>query len=386
MDNSKKIVFFINHVAFFMSHRLPIAERLISEGYNITLITGKGGSDEMEKIATKKLRDYRINHIRLVFKPSSMNLILEIYSILQLIFYLIKLNPILLHCVSPKAVLYGSIAITFSRTRSLVVAISGMGHLFAGSKKNSSKSKILQRSYLFILKIAFLINRNSTVIVQNNDDFNSIINSKISTEDKISLIKGSGVNLDDYKDIVIENKEKVVLFVGRMLKEKGVNEFILAANKIKLSNPEWRFVLIGAADYENPSSISAESLIKIQENRTIEWLGHINDISDYMKKASIVCLPSYREGMPKVLLEAAAAGCATVTTDVPGCREAIINNHTGLLVPLADQDNLNIALLTLIEDSNLRERFGKSGIRHATLNYGIESVVDKHLEIYNNLI
>ena len=151
MDNSKKIVFFINHVAFFMSHRLPIAERLISEGYDITLITGKGGSDEMEKIAIKKLRDYRINHIRLSFKPSSMNLILEIYCILQLIFYLIKLNPILLHCVSPKAVLYGSIAITFSRTRSLVVAISGMGHLFTGSKKNSRKSKILQRSYLFIL-------------------------------------------------------------------------------------------------------------------------------------------------------------------------------------------------------------------------------------------
>ena len=124
----------------------------------------------------------------------------------------------------------------------------------------------------------------------------------------------------------------------------------------------------------------------MQENRTIEWLGNINGISDHMKKASIVCLPSYREGMPKVLLEAAAAGCATVTTDVPGCREAIINNLTGFLVPLADQDKLNIALLTLIEDSKLRERFGKSAIRHATLNYGIESVVDKHLEIYNNLI
>jgi glycosyltransferase involved in cell wall biosynthesis len=384
MHTPKKILFFINHAAFFVSHRLPIAEKLISEGHDVILVTGKGGSDDMEDIAIKKLANYPISHFRLAFKASSMNPLIEIYSIFQLIYYLLKFKPSVLHCVSPKSVLYGGIAAFFSGTKFVVLAVSGMGHLFSDSKNKPNILKIiLKKSYMFLFKLILLVNRNIKVIVQNQDDFASLTKLRAIPDANIFLIKGSGVNLKKYNDVSIEAKQKIVLLVGRMLKEKGVYEFIEAAKKLKITNPDWSFVLIGAAGYDNPSSISSSELDEIKKLGIIDWIGHVDDISSHIKKSSIMCLPSYREGMPKVLLEAAAAGCAIVTTDVPGCREAIEDNVTGLLVPLHNQDKLNEAILFFINNTKLRNNFGSRAMRHAVLNYGIEAVVDKHLEIYN---
>jgi glycosyltransferase involved in cell wall biosynthesis len=384
MHTPKKILFFINNTAFFVSHRLPIAEKLISEGHDVILVTGKGGSDDMENIAIKKLANYPISHFRLAFKASSMNPLIEIYSIFQLIYYLLKIKPSVLHCVSPKSVLYGGIAAFFSGTKFVVLAVSGMGHLFSDSKNKPNIFKIiLKKSYMFLFKLILLVNRNIKVIVQNQDDFASLTKLRAIPDSNIFLIKGSGVNLKKYNDVSIEAKQKIVLLVGRMLKEKGVYQFIEAAKKLKIANPDWSFVLIGAAGYDNPSSISSSELDEIKKLGIIDWIGHVDDTSPYIKKSSIMCLPSYREGMPKVLLEAAAAGCAIVTTDVPGCREAVEDNVTGLLVPLHNQDKLNEAILFFIKNTKLRNSFGSRAMRHAVLNYGIESVVDKHLEIYN---
>ena len=379
-----KVLFFINHAAFFVSHRLPIAKRLIDEGCDVILITGKGGNEEMEELATKKLANYPINHIRLAFKPSSINPLIELYSIFQLVYYLIKYRPKILHCVSPKGVLYGGIASIFSRTKHIILAISGMGHLFSDYEKKSSFLKFfLKKAYLIIFKIILYSQRQARVIVQNQDDYSSLNDLNVIAKKNIFLIKGSGVDLNKYKDVDFKFKQKTVLLVGRMLKEKGVYEYIEAAKKIKKTHPDWSFLLVGAANYDNPSSISSSELNKIKDLGIIDWKGHVDDISSYIKKSSIMCLPSYREGMPKVLLEAAAAGCAIVTTDVPGCREAIEDKKTGILVPPNDQTKLNEAILSFINDSELRNKFGNAAMQYASMNYGIEQVVDKHIEIYN---
>ena len=386
MKPSKKIIFFTNHVDFFVSHRLPIAVKLIQEGHKVTLISGQSGSYEVEQIALQKLSNYPIKHIKLIFKPSSINPLIEIFSTFQLIYYLFKLKPDILHCVSPKGVLYGGIAGFISRTKGIVLAISGMGYLFTNSKKRSSFSKIiLKQSYLFIFKMILLNNRHIKVIVQNKDDLAWLSEFKTLPNKCIHIIKGSGVNLNIYKDVKLDAKQKTILLVGRMLKEKGVYEFIEAAQNFKSTHPEWSFVLIGAADYDNPSSISSEELYEMDSLGIIKWLGHLEDASSHIKKSSIMCLPSYREGMPKVLLEGAAAGCAIITTDVPGCRDAIEDNLTGVLVPLHDQDKLNEAIQKFISSDELRKNFGERAIKHAALNYGIDAVVDKHLEIYNSL-
>ncbi len=384
MNKKKSIIFFINHLAFFVSHRLPIAKKLLKSGYDVKIICGQFGNLEMENHAILEIEKCKIKYIRLSFKPSGMNPFIELYSILQLIYYLIIFKPSTLHCISPKAVLYGSIASNVARIKSLVVAISGMGHLFLKDKHESFLRIVFRKIYISLLKINFKLTKKLVVIVQNNDD-KYLIENSISEKNNVHLIQGSGVDLNEFDNINFENKKKIVLLVSRMLKEKGVLEFIEAAKTIKNLHPNWRFILVGAADYDNPSAISKKFLNVISSDGMVEWHGHSSSIKDYMKEASIVCLPSYREGMPKVLLEAAAAGCATVTTNVPGCREAIQNNVTGTLVELNNQKALNSAILNLINNKEMRERYGKNGIDLAIKRFGIDSVVDKHLEIYNML-
>jgi glycosyltransferase involved in cell wall biosynthesis len=171
-----------------------------------------------------------------------------------------------------------------------------------------------------------------------------------------------------------------------MLLDKGVLEFVEAARVLKASAPEWKFVLAGTADYYNPSSIASTQIQAWQSEGIVEWLGHVDDITPLFHQASIVCLPSYREGMPKALLEAAAAGCAVVTTDTTGCREAIIPGVTGNLVPVRDSVALATSLLTLMRDRAQRERYGYAGRKLAIERYGIEAVVEKTLEIYQSLL
>jgi glycosyltransferase involved in cell wall biosynthesis len=385
----KKIIFLVNHVAFFVSHRLPIAKKLIENGYEVMLITGKKASEEMEEIAILELKANNIKHYRISISSARTNIFLDIFGVFQLIFLLIRFKPDLVHCVSPKALIYGGLACFFARVKSVVFSISGMGALFTADKQKFVYKilfNLLRNIYLLIFKLVLKVNSNSFIIVQNNDDKNKVINMDKKLLKKVHLIKGSGVDLNYYKNIDFNQKENIILFAGRMIKFKGVYKIIDAAKKVYPIHPNWKFVLVGAADYESPFGISGNELRSLVNEPNIEWIGHVTNIEDFMRSASIVCLPSSTEGMPKVLLEAAAAGCAVITTDVDGCREAIIDNVTGLLVPLDDQSKLVEATLNLIEDTKLRIDLGVNGIEYAFNNFGIDSVVDKHIEIYNNLL
>jgi glycosyltransferase involved in cell wall biosynthesis len=171
-----------------------------------------------------------------------------------------------------------------------------------------------------------------------------------------------------------------------MVWDKGIGEFIEAARILKTLMPEWRFILAGAADYKNPTSIPLRFLEDLNSESIVEWVGYVGDMTPYFAQASIVCLPSYREGMPKSLLEGAAAGCATVTSDAVGCREAIIPEVTGLLVPIRDSENLKNALQMLMEDRELRESFGRAGRNLAINQFGLDSVIKRTLSIYGEIL
>ena len=178
----------------------------------------------------------------------------------------------------------------------------------------------------------------------------------------------------------------MVLLPARMLKDKGVEEFVEAARRIKAEAPDWRFVLAGAAGYDNPSAIGDAQLQSWQEEGCVEWLGHVNDMVPLFRDSAIVCLPSYREGMPKALLEAAAAGCAVVTSDVTGCREAVDAGVTGELVPVRNVDALADTLLSLIKSESRRHAYGVNGQARAKALFSVDSVVNQTMEIYKDLL
>jgi len=385
MKSKRRILYVVNQSAFFLSHRLSVALAAVNEGYTIELVTGFSASQAMEQTSAEKLVSARLTHHRVALTSAGTNPMSEGYGLLQLIVLVCRKPYDLLHCVSPKGNLYGGIAARICRIRGIVLAVSGMGFAFTGSNNPRNSrfwlAKIYSLAFRFVLR-----HRNLRVIVQNEDDRRFVTELGALRPEQVVLIPGSGVPLERFTGFRIENKTNIVLLPARMLWDKGVAEFIEAAKILKPSMPSWRFVLAGAGDYDNPSCVPIGVLESLNSEGVVEWIGHLDNLEPYFERASIVCLPSYREGMPKCLLEAAAAGCAVVTTDVVGCREAIVPNATGLLVPARDGKALGDALGRLMLDRTLREEFGRAGRALAIDKFGEEKVIEKTLLIYKELL
>lgn len=380
----KRIAYVVNHAAFFVSHRLPLAHGARQEGFDICLLTGQAGSKEMEQSAVMQLRAAGVVHRRAAFRSSGMNPLIELLGVLQLACFILWFRPDIVHCASPKGILYGGLVARICRVRGLVLAISGMGYAYTTGTERSGVRSLVRRVYDALAGLAFH-HPNVRVIVQNQDDRQAVINKGLTHASSLSLIPGSGVDLSLFEGCTAYNKSSIVLLPARMLKDKGIEEFVEAARRIKAVAPDWRFVLAGAAGYDNPSSIGEIQLQSWQAEGCVEWLGHVNDMNSLFRESAIVCLPSYREGMPKALLEAAAAGCAVVTTDVTGCREAVEPGVTGDLVPVRDSNALADVILSLIKDESRRRAYGIKGQERARAMFSVDSVVSQTMKIYKEL-
>jgi glycosyltransferase involved in cell wall biosynthesis len=383
--NKKRISFVVNHTAFFVSHRLPLAIAAKKAKFDVILMTGQAGSNLMEADSENHLIIAQINHKRVAFRSAGVNPLIELFGLMQLIFNIVRFRPHLVHCVSPKGFIYGGIAARLCRVKGLILAMSGMGYVFTDSGKKSIFRSILGRIYKTLLRFV-LSHPNLRLIVQNTDDYKLMLEGKILKKSQVELILGSGVELDSFLGCDALNKEKIILLPARMLRDKGVVEFVAAAQIVKKLEPSWRFILAGVADYQNPSAISSAQLNVWQQEGIVEWLGHVENMAPIFTRAAIVCLPSYREGMPKALLEAAAAACAVITTDVVGCREAIRSGVTGELVPVRDVQALAHVMLKLIRDPMQRIAYGNAGRQRAQSEFSIENVVAKTLNIYDDLL
>lgn len=293
-----------------------------------------------------------------------------------------KEKPDIVHLVTIKPYLYGGIISRLIGIPCLVSAVTGLGSLFIS---NNLKSKIF-RLFLFpIYKFAFN-HFNQKIILQNKDDLNHLKKWGVLNLRNVKIIKGSGVNLEMFTNVTEQSGAPVVCFAARLLKDKGVLEFVAAARQLKEKNINARFLLAGNLDVNNPTSLSIDDLSNIKKDGYVEILGHVKDIPALYRRSHIICLPSYREGMPKSLLEAAAAGRAVVTTDVPGCRDAIIPNKTGLLVPVNDYRELARSIQWLIKNPHKRVAMGKAGRKFAEKEFPIEKIINAHLNIYQELI
>jgi glycosyltransferase involved in cell wall biosynthesis len=375
------LVFIVNTAAFFISHRLPIALEAKRRGYHVELITGRVGSVAMDVTAASILAESGIPHTQVGFTSAGINPVTEAWSIFQMIRHLRRIRPDILHCTTPKGIMYGGLAARLAGIPKLVLAQSGMGYAFTSTGKVSVLRGALKSIISRMARIAYG-HPNVHVIVQNNDDRRSLISARYVSAEKVTLIPGSGVNLQDYVGADIHAKQPIILFPARMLIDKGVMECVDAARRLKVSAPEWQFMLAGTADHANPSCVAPAQMKAWHAEGVVNWLGYVSDMPPLYAMASVVCLPSYREGMPKALLEAAAAGCAVVTTDTIGCREAIISGQTGDLVAVRDSDALYACLLALIRDEKRRIRYAKAGRALAIEKFGIEAVVEATLSVY----
>ncbi|BFM11823.1 glycosyltransferase family 4 protein [Simiduia litorea] len=371
----KKILIVVNTPEFFISHRLPIAIAAVKNGYQVHVATGPG-------LAVDIVKQGGFVHHLIPFTRSGQNPIMEFYSLIKLYFLLIKIKPLLVHLVTIKPVLYGGIAARLAGISAVVAAISGLGTAFKG---RTGLEGVRRNLVVFMYRFAFKQKR-LVVIFQNLDDRDTLLSAGAVTLDSARIIRGSGVDLTEYSFTSEPAGLPVVVMASRLLRDKGVTEFVAAARLLRSRGISVDIRLIGTPDFGNPGTILQDELDEWAGEDIITLLGFRSDIAKQYAEAHIVCLPSYYgEGLPKTLIEAAACGRPVVTTDHPGCRDAIIENVTGLLVPIKDSVALADAISRLIESPRLRVRMGSAGRALAESEFAIEIIVRQHLDIYEEL-
>lgn len=266
---------------------------------------------------------------------------------------------------------------------SVVAAISGLGTVFLAKGIRAR----LRRGLVIALYRVALGKRRLAVIFQNEADRSLLSGQARLSPDKVHLIPGSGVSMTEFPYCPEPDGWVRIIMAARLLVDKGVRDFVQACRELRHRNLNVDCVLVGEPDPGNPNTISEEEFRQWQAEGIVECTGFRTDISDLFSRSHIVVLPSYYgEGLPKVLVEAAACGRAVVTTDHPGCRDAIIPGKTGLLVPVGQPERLADTLQYLVQNPELRVGMGRAGRQLAEQRYAIGTIVARHMEIYRELL
>lgn len=374
----KKLLILVNSLSFFLSHRLEVALAAQEEGYEVQI-----GYGEIGDARTSILSEKGISFFYIPLNRMSINPIREIWSLFIIWRIFCKLKPDIVHLVTIKPYLYGGIAARLAGVPSVVSAIAGLGILF--NEKNWSN--YFMQKLLFPLFYFAFRHTNQKIIVQNSEDKKILLNFTNVDKKKILLFHGSGINLSLFSSLDEIKGTINICFASRLLYSKGVHCFVSAARLINKKGLKARFFLAGNLDEGNSTSLSRDELDYIIKEKVVEVLGYQKNIPSLFSKSHIVCLPSfYGEGLPKVLVEAAAASRAVVTTEIPGCRDAIIPNVTGLLVPPKNPEKLADAIQYLIEHPIKRKAMGEAGRQLAERKFKIEKIVQNHLDAYEGLI
>jgi glycosyltransferase involved in cell wall biosynthesis len=374
----KRLLIVVNDLGYFISHRLPIAVAAQKAGYLVHVAYGALGNASEGDVAR---RGFEVRHVPI--QRGGTNPLADLRSVFLLYRLFRRVRPDLVHLVTIKPVLYGGIAARLACVPALVSAMAGLGFLFIDQKgiKAGFLSHVIKPLFRWALG-----HTHQTLIFQNSDDRDRVLTMTRVCSAQAQLIRGSGINLAACLVVPEPEGAPVVAMASRLLRDKGVLEFVAAARLLRERGVSARFWLIGGPDLANPASVLPQQIETWEAEGIVECLGHRLDVPSLYAQAHIVALPSYREGLPKSLIEAAACGRPVVTTDVPGCRDAIEPNVSGLLVPARDVKALADALERLIRDAGLRQAMGKAGRTLAEREFGIEKVVAAHLQIYQDLL
>jgi len=367
-----KLLFVVTEDWYFVSHRLALAAAAQAAGFEVVVATRVGRHGEAIRAAGLRLVPFGL--ARTYGNP--------IREILALVRLYRRERPDIVHHVALKPIMYGAVAARLARVPAQVNAVVGLGWLFTSAKGVMRLIRPAARWTLALL----LRTRSSLTIVQNPDDRALLIRSHLP-ESRIRLIRGAGVDTWVFAPAPEPAGPVCVVLAARMLWDKGVGEFVEAARLIRQAGIQARFALVGDPDNDNPASVPEATLRSWHGQDGIEWWGRRDDMPSVYHAAHIACLPSYyREGLPKVLLEAAACGRPLITTDAPGCREVVQDGDNGILVTPRDAQSLARAIGKLIEDEKLRRTMGKRGREIILKDFSSELVVRETLGIYRELV
>lgn len=392
-----KLLYFIGVDWFFYSHFFDRAMAAKQSGFDVVVLTGITQKDD-------PLAAYGIRLIGIPFERGSLNPLSLFRSLIDVLRVLRHEKPDIVHLIALKPILIGSVACLMLGIKHVVSAVVGLGYAFSSEKVSA---RIIRR-VLSVLFSVILDKRNAKTVFENADDRAYFLEQGWVREDGVVLIRGAGVDIErftpklretfgdftthepqaDLSTKILTEEMPIVMLLSRMLWDKGIGEFVEAAKQLREKNGVnyARFVLVGDPDEDNRGAIGRDQLQAWQEEGCVEWWGFKSKVENILAQATISCLPSYREGLPKSLLESLSMGLPCIATDVPGCREAVIDGVNGILVPPRQSQPLAQAIDKLIQSPALREQYGKVSRQMAVDQFSREIVNEQTLALYDQVL
>jgi glycosyltransferase involved in cell wall biosynthesis len=367
-----KIILFANTDWYLYNFRLALALALHDRGDDVVLVSPDGPYGP-------RMQDLGIRWLPFPLARRSLNPFEGVRTILRLVKLYRQEKPDLVHQFTVKCVLFGSLACRLLGIHYVVNSVTGLGYVFTGEEAAHRWLRgFIKLSYRLLIK-------NTWVIFQNPDDKSAFLESRLVDPKRVTLIRGSGVDIQRFSPQPEPSGIPLVVLPARLLWDKGVGEFVEAARSLKAEGVRARFALVGDSDNDNPASVPASQLRAWENEGVIEWWGWKENMQEVYAQAAIVCLPSsYREGVPKTLIEAAACGRPIVTRDMPGCREVVRHGENGLLVPARDAAALAKALMDLLQNPTLRSEMGSRGRTIAEKEFSVNLVISQTIAFYQS--
>ena len=371
------VLFVVTEDWYFMSHRLGLAQRARAAGWRVVVVARE--SDRAAAIRAQGLEFIALPVERGLTSPWR-----DLLAVLSLRRVLYEVAPDLVHLVSLKPILLGGLALRFyPRPCAALLAFTGLGYIF------SSRAGLARLLKPVITRLLAAVARQhgAWVLAQNEEDLALLRANGIAAAARASIIAGAGLALAEFPATPLPPRARALIILpARVLRDKGVYEFVAAAARVRALRPDVRFALVGAHDRANPGAVAARDLEDWVASGAIEWWGHRHDMAAVYADAYIVCLPSYREGLPRALLEAGACARPLLATDVPGCREICIDGESGLRVPPRNVEALAQAMLRMLDDASLVSRCAGGARAHVEAHYTLEQIAAQTLALYQTLL
>ena len=371
-----RLLFLGNNGPTFVTHRLVLARAAKARGWQVHAAV------PYQEVWTDRIRVAGIAAHDIPLKRGGRDPVGEwrLFRTCQRL--IADIRPDIVHCITLKPILYGGIAARLARVPAVVHAMTGLGYLFLYQDWRTRLQRAAAlRGYAFALG-----HPNARAIFQNEHDRAAFVERGLVNAERVAMIPGVGVDLAEFAAQPEPEGPVVVGFPARIIGDKGVHEFVAAARQLKAAGVQARFALIGRTDPDNPTEVAEATIRGWEAEGVVEWWGFRFDMPAAYARCHILCLPSYMEGWPKVLVEAAAIGRPAVTTDVPGCRDVVRDGETGLLVPPRDAAATAAALRRMIEDTALRRRMGVKARARAEVEFSVDRFVADSLAVYDALL
>ena len=372
-----KVMLFANTDWYLYNFRRPLIKELVTSGFDVTALVPKGAYFE-------RLQSEGIKCIQAPLNRRGYVGIADALSLLRLFLIYRRERPAVVHHFTIHAAVFGMLCAKLARVPFQINAVTGLGYFFTGEDREAGfKSRFIRSLIRWLFS-----GKRTHIVVQNEVDLQFFQTHRMALSSNLHLIQGSGIDVNKYgpREGSAHGAPIRVLMASRLLVDKGVNEFIAASQSEQFQGKPIEFLLAGNIDEGNPSSVQAPDLERWRQFPQLTCLGYVEDMPGLLRSVDIVVLPSYREGLPRSLLEAAASKIPIVTTDVPGCNEVVVHEVSGFLVPAKDSGSLAAAIQRLAEDPLLRKNMGERGRERVAELFGEPMVLEKTCAIYKTFV